>query len=198
MCFCKVKKSFFKSGFSFTDLKICCFFYASCEIHASCVCFTYTPPLGNQLVASTASGQSLTTKNLSNHQTTADFSQSDLTQVWQSIWRINQVYRWPWAIQKELCLCLNHCWGKKQLMWLSLWLCRGWLFWREGESLKLHEMWYAVVRHESLSQVYCCKFLPVLLLLLLLLTILPSPFPSPAFDILTAAGAEFWISQQTR
>lgn len=130
-----------------------------------------------------------------NHQTTADFSQSDLTQVWRSIWRINQVYRWPWAIQKELCFCLNHCWGKKQLMWLSLWLCWGWLFWREGESLKLHEMWYAVVRHESLSQVYCCKFLPVLLLLL---TILPSPFPSPAFDILTAAGAEFWISQQTR
>lgn len=128
-----------------------------------------------------------------NHQTTADFSQSDLTQVWRSIWRINQVYRWPWAIQKELCFCLNHCWGKKQLMWLSLWLCRGWLFWREGESLKLHEMWYAVVRHESLSQVYCCKFLPVLLL-----TILPSPFPSPAFDILTAAGAELWISQQTR
>lgn len=130
-----------------------------------------------------------------NHQTTADFSQSDLTQVWRSIWRINQVYRWPWAIQKELCFCLNHCWGKKQLMWLSLWLCRGWLFWREGENLKLHEMWYAVVRHESLSQVYCCKFLPVLLLLF---TILPSPFPSPAFDILTAAGAELWISQQTR
>lgn len=62
MCFCKVKKSFVKSGFSFTDLKICCFFYASCEIYASCVCFTHTPPLGNQLFASTGFSQSLTTK----------------------------------------------------------------------------------------------------------------------------------------